>query len=578
MTRDMDGKKQKGAALLMVLLIVMAITILSLGFLSRSDVELACGVNMALRRQMDYLAESGLEHARGLILYPQDITGEYWTGAVGLQLVDGGDDYYDVTVAKLGECNYQVTCDAYKSRDGQKTGRSGLQAELRLDPSIAFWAGTDAKIGQQTTINGDVYCNGTLTNDGVINGDVFANGLSGSILGQAEAVDGLSLQWPRVTAADFTSHYQVQSVGSALSSQTFGPYVPVRVCYHNGTLELAGDVRIEGMLVVEGDLIVRGGANVITAAKSLPAFLVTGDLVIDGGGQLDVYGLGVVDGKLRVSAGAVGVDVHGALFVQGRLEQITADSSGNGNVGTLYNNPTWRPGAGQSGGALEFDGVDDKVEDTVAGGYLNGLSAVTISFWVKSDVTGQDRGILFGRAPTGLDEDLGIRYDLAGVSGHGTRGITASIKTTSGYTQIESTSNVQTAAWQHLALVWKNGTSLKLYIDGQLNPLLYDAGPMGGTIAGVQKLMVGCGAKGTYWDGMIDDVRIYDRALDPNEIYPPVNGPANLVTHWKLDEQGTDVTITASPDRAAIRSWSQTGEVENWGSAAGAFYRSIQRQ
>ncbi len=71
--KPMKRKKRKGVALLVVLFIVMAITILSLGFLSRSDIELACGENMILRTQMDYLAESGLEHARGLILNPQDI-------------------------------------------------------------------------------------------------------------------------------------------------------------------------------------------------------------------------------------------------------------------------------------------------------------------------------------------------------------------------------------------------------------------------------------------------------------------------------------------------------------------------
>jgi len=46
---------RRGAALLVVLFIVMAITIAALGFVSQSDVELACGQNMVLRRQMDYL-------------------------------------------------------------------------------------------------------------------------------------------------------------------------------------------------------------------------------------------------------------------------------------------------------------------------------------------------------------------------------------------------------------------------------------------------------------------------------------------------------------------------------------------
>ena len=94
----------------MVLFIVMVITVLSLGFLSRSDVELACGRNMVLRTQMDYLAESGLEHARGLILNPQDVAAEYWTGAAGQQLVAGSDDYYDVEVIRDSNdyCNYII--------------------------------------------------------------------------------------------------------------------------------------------------------------------------------------------------------------------------------------------------------------------------------------------------------------------------------------------------------------------------------------------------------------------------------------------------------------------------------------
>lgn len=69
-------------ALLVVLFVVMVITITALGFLSKSDVELACGRNMSLRTQMDYTAESGLEHARGLIMSPQDLASEYWSGDV----------------------------------------------------------------------------------------------------------------------------------------------------------------------------------------------------------------------------------------------------------------------------------------------------------------------------------------------------------------------------------------------------------------------------------------------------------------------------------------------------------------
>ncbi|MGB8225757.1 MAG: hypothetical protein WCE45_02655, partial [Sedimentisphaerales bacterium] len=65
----------KGMALLIILLLVAMITIIGLGFIVRGDTELLCGRNMELRADMDSLAESGLEHAKGLIMYPQDLAG-----------------------------------------------------------------------------------------------------------------------------------------------------------------------------------------------------------------------------------------------------------------------------------------------------------------------------------------------------------------------------------------------------------------------------------------------------------------------------------------------------------------------
>ena len=315
---------RQGAALLVVLFIVMVITILSLGFLSRSDVELACGQNMILRTQMDYLVESGLEHARGLILNPQDVSSEYWTGAAAQQLV-AGDDYYDVDVVKLSECNYQITCDAYREKMGEKVGRGSLRAELRLDPCIAYWSGSSTVISEQITINGDVYCNGILTNNSAINGDVFANGLSGSgsIAGQQKAVGDLSLAWPRVTVQDFTSNYPVETIdANSLANASVGN--SEQVCHRIGDLELAGDVQIEGMLIVDANLTISGNGNVITAGKNLPALLVGGELIIEVGGMLDVSGLAVVEEQI-ISVGAADVNIIGGLFVKNGIV-------GDGNI------------------------------------------------------------------------------------------------------------------------------------------------------------------------------------------------------------------------------------------------------
>jgi len=577
---DKSSKKieRKGAALLVVLFIVMAVTILSVGFLSRSDTEAACGRNMILRTNMDYLAESALEHAKGLILNPQDILSEYWPGGTRQQLIEGSDDYYDVNVVKIGQCNYQITCQAYREKNGERIGQSSLNAELRLDPSIALWIGEDTGIFNSMTINGDVYCNGTLTNNGIVNGDVFANNLIGSAEGQKMPVDDLLLGWPRVTAEDFTSNYSVQniSVGS-LQNTSLGS--SAQVCHRAGDLILAGGVQVDGMLVVEGDLIIAGNGNIITAEKNLPALLVTGDLVIDDEGNLEINGLAVVNGQMQVSGGAGGISILGGLFVGDNIVETAADSSGNYNNCILYNSPSWQPLGGQSGGALKFDGVDDRLEEPQADNYLNGLSAITVSLWVKSDVIYQDRGILFTRDLTGNDEELGIRYDRNGAFGGGIKCIKASIRTTAGYTQIESTSNVQTTDWQHIALVWQSGSSLKLYINGQLNPLTYDMGAISGITTSISKLTLGLGTKGKYWDGLIDDVRIYNQALDANDVYPPSDGPSGLLGHWKLDEQNNGyITITAAPSKTAIVLWSQGGVAQNWGQTDGAFFRSIERQ
>jgi cytoskeletal protein CcmA (bactofilin family) len=309
--------KRKGSALLIVLFIVMAITILSLGFLSRSDVELACGQNMVLRTQMDYLAESGLEHARGLILNSNDFLGN-WTAYT--QQLNSGNDYYDINVVQLGNCNYKITCDAYREKGVEKTGSSSLEAELRLNPCIAFWTQIGATIPTNSVINGDVYCNGTLTNNGTINGDVFVNSLggSGSIKGQRKTPGDLSLTWPRVTVGDFTSHYPVQTIDvNTLVNTSIGS--SAMVCYCNKDLKLAGSVQIEGMLIVDADLTISGSGNVITAGDNLPAMLVTGNLIIENGGQIGINGLAVVKGEIQVSAGAPGVvsvSITGGLFVE----------------------------------------------------------------------------------------------------------------------------------------------------------------------------------------------------------------------------------------------------------------------
>ncbi len=336
---------RKGAALLVVLFIVMAITILSLGFLSRSDVELACGENMILRTQMDYLAESGLEHARGLILNPQDVSSEYWTGAESLQIVESSNDYYDVSVERHDpnsgptyRCNYRITSSAYRLKGGEEVGRSSLTAELRLDPAIGFWVNGGTIISSSTTINGDVYCDDNLINKGTIRGDVFASGTitnsvmsGGTITGSRnENVSSDPVDWPGLAVGDFDTTYYVGSDNHTAQTLTLDDYNnvslptsptgnPKGVVWCDNDITLSGNVSINGTLVVNGNMTIRGTGNTIAAVKNFPALIVNGNLTIESSGQLAINGLAQINGDISVNNSASRLTVFGALFVNGNL-------------------------------------------------------------------------------------------------------------------------------------------------------------------------------------------------------------------------------------------------------------------
>ncbi len=342
MKEQRNKTDKKGSALLVVLFVVMVVTVLSLGFLSQSDVELACGENMLLRVQMDYLAESGLEHAKGLILNPQDVDFEYWTGAERLQIITGSDDYYDVNVVKLlGECNYQITSSAYRERGGEKVGRSSLTAEVRLDPCIALRTGTQWTSEPLTTINGDVYCEGNLIGSADINGDGFSTGYisATNIQGRKnEYVSQPPVGLPGLEAGDFSSDYYIKYNGYSVhivdsNDHPGGSFIPTEgnpagVRYCTGDVKVGSGVSIQGMLVVNGTLKITGANNSISAVKNFPALIVNGELVMETSATLEVNGLAQIGQRILVNGANVEIDVEGSVFiVQGNIDGAEENSA-----------------------------------------------------------------------------------------------------------------------------------------------------------------------------------------------------------------------------------------------------------
>jgi len=196
---------------------------------------------------------------------------------------------------------------------------------------------------------------------------------------------------------------------------------------------------------------------------------------------------------------------------------IAGDASGNGHAGSLVGPPQWV--AGKVGGALQFGNgshvLDDDAED-----YINGLSAITIAVWIKSGVVDTDSGFIIFEEPAGNDR-RGIRYDADGGEGD-VNLLKYGMEYTGGSEEDESPANLQTTDWQHVAVTSASGAGLSLYINGSLVIPEEDAGAATGVITGCTTLIVGKGGKDEVnsagWDGLIDELRIYGRALSAAEV------------------------------------------------------------
>jgi serine/threonine protein kinase len=217
---------------------------------------------------------------------------------------------------------------------------------------------------------------------------------------------------------------------------------------------------------------------------------------------LSPLGDGVVDANdLTVLAGYIGQEVNDpTLIAHWALDEtagvIAHDGAGH-NDGTLLGGPAWQPDDGQIGGALAFDGKDDFVrsQESVLDPAQGPLSVIA---WVKGGATSQ---VIISQA-SGADwlylNPLGMLATDLKASGR------------SG-TSLTSDAYVLDDQWHRIALVW-DGTNRSLYKDGV--EVAGDTQPDLASSNG--NLQMGCGkAGGAFWLGLIDEVRIYNRVVQP---------------------------------------------------------------
>jgi hypothetical protein len=216
----------------------------------------------------------------------------------------------------------------------------------------------------------------------------------------------------------------------------------------------------------------------------------------------------------------------GPLLVNYKFEEgagtVAADSSAIGNDAAFSGTASWGLD-GIGGFAAAFDGGVGEVRG--ANTFLNGLSAISFGAWIKSNTTETDAGFIIFEGPAGNDTH-DLRYDSVGSSGDGTNVIKYGVATEEGSHENESASDRQTTDWQHLMVTWNSGQAAKLYVNGNLDTQTHVDDVIGGTTTGYTTLIVGRGGKdeGGSWDGLVDDVRVYEVELTAAEVQTVMNG------------------------------------------------------
>ena len=184
---------------------------------------------------------------------------------------------------------------------------------------------------------------------------------------------------------------------------------------------------------------------------------------------------------------------------------VAADSSGNGNDGTLHGPVEWTTD-GKIGGAMAFTGPYNYVLVPDAPS-LNPTNGITIAAWINPSWTGNNR--ILQKSTEGSDN----QYRLLKEGGNNTRVHFPPIP------RFEATGIIPPAGeWSHLAATY-DGSSLKVYIDGVV---VAETEASGKLDVSDGPLFIGNkwsqAPAGDEFNGMMDDVRIYDRALSANDI------------------------------------------------------------
>jgi hypothetical protein len=362
--------------------------------------------------------------------------------------------------------------------------------------------------------------------------DYGLNASYGSVAGDSTLVTTHAVPLGNLSPAT-VYHYTLTSVDGLMNTATTGDFVfstpAVSELSCSITMPVTGDT-LSGIVTVAADSAgtasVAGvqfkvdGNNIGAEVTSIP-YSVPWDTTTVANGSHDLTAVArdptsnqAVCGPVTVAvANGVTTLATGLVAAYGFNEGggITlGDSSGHGHVGAL-SGPAWS--AGKFGSALSFDGINDVV--TIADSSLLDLTTgMTLEAWVYPRSVSSWRTILIKEQPANYV------YSLYGNTGINRPAVL--IDVVGG--DVRAPTQLAANTWTHLAAT-SDGATLRLYRNGTEVSSRAVSGAI--TISSGSLRIGGNSIWGEYFDGLIDEIRIYNRALAPGEVTTSMNTPVS---------------------------------------------------
>jgi hypothetical protein len=203
----------------------------------------------------------------------------------------------------------------------------------------------------------------------------------------------------------------------------------------------------------------------------------------------------------------------GSLVALWKLDEtsgnIAKDSAGNNN-GTLVGDPQWQPSAGKIDGALEFDGEGDYVKIGTESDF-DMADQITVSAWIKVNQFDKEYQAVIAKGDSSWRIQRNQEKDSLEFACSGLK-----IPSGAPWGNLYGKRSVNDGQWHHVAGIY-DGSKMYIIIDGDED----SSQPASGRInTNNEPVYIGENAEniGRCWNGLIDDVRIYNYALTKEEV------------------------------------------------------------